>query len=386
MVVARAKDVSATMRTGVETLLKKNKIDLIQGYGRLKSPNTIEVSGNESRKITSKHIIIATGSRPKELPSLPIDEKYVESYRTAILPAKIPDSIVIVGSGAMGVELAYFYNSITTKVTLVEYLPNIVPMEDSDISAQLSRSLRKAGVSIMTNASVDSVTVDESKEKEKCIVAISTKKGSETVICDKVVSAVGVVANIDDIGLENLGVETSGNKIKTDLFYQTNVEGVYAIGDVIATPALAHVASCEAITCVEKIAGLDVTPVDYSHVPSCIYTAPEVASVGMTEKLAVDAGIEIKVGKFPYSASGKAAAIGHRDGFVKLIFDQNTDKLLGAHLIGAGVTEIISELVIAMRLGATSKQISKSIHPHPTMSEAVAEAAAAANGEAIHLF
>jgi dihydrolipoamide dehydrogenase len=382
-IVDRAKNISATMSKGIDMLLKKNKIDLIRGYGRLKTPNTVEVSGDDSKEITATHIIIATGARPRELPSTPIDEQYLLSYKKALFPDTIPKSMVIVGSGAIGTELAYFYNSIGTKVTVVEFMPDIVPLEDEEISAQLNRSLRKAGIKIMTNSSVDSVTVN--KSENECIVEISTKKGAETVVCNKVISAVGIVANIENIGLESLGIEIENGKIKTDSFYRTNIRNVYAIGDVIATPALAHVASSEAVACVEKIAGLDVEPVDYNCIPSCIYTIPEVASVGMTEKYAREAGLSIKTGKFPYSASGKAASAGNRDGFVKLIFDEKTDKLLGAHLIGRGVTEIISELTLAMKLNATGKQILKTIHPHPTMSEAIAEAAAVAHGEVIHI-
>jgi dihydrolipoamide dehydrogenase len=291
---------------------------------------------------------------------------------------------VIAGSGAIGVEMACFYNLIgAQQVTLVEFMPDIVPLEDEEVSTQLSRSLRKKGIKIMTNSFVKSITVNE-KEKQ-CTVEISTKKGIETVVCKKVLSAVGIAANIENIGLENLEIEIENGKIKTDAFYRTNVDGVYAIGDVIATPALAHVASSEAVVCVEKIAGLDVEPVDYKCIPSCIYTDPAVASVGMTEKSAREAGFSVKTGKFPYSASGKAATAGHREGFVKLVFDENTDRLLGAHLIGHGVTEIISELTLAMKLDATGKQIMKTIHPHPTMSEAIAEAAAVAHGEVIHL-
>ncbi|MDR3245933.1 MAG: dihydrolipoyl dehydrogenase [Prevotellaceae bacterium] len=380
-IVARAKNVSTTMSKGIDMLLKKNNIELIQGFGKLKSPDTVEVSGEENRELTAAHIVIATGARPKELPSLPIDEKYVVSYKTALFPCNIPESMVIVGSGAIGTELAYFYNSVGTKVTLVEFMPEIVPLEDADISAQLNRSLRKAGIKVMTSSSVDSVTVDENR----CAVNISTKKGSETVICAQVLSAVGIVANIENIGLENLGIEIEKGKIKTDSYYRTNVKGIYAIGDVIATPALAHVASSEAITCVEKIAGIDVEPINYDYIPSCIYTTPEVASVGMTEKQAKEAGFSVTTGKFPFSASGKATSAGNREGFVKLVLDAQTDKLLGAHLIGAGVTEIISELTLAQKYGLTGKQILKTIHPHPTMSEAVAEAAAAAHGEVIHL-
>jgi dihydrolipoamide dehydrogenase len=380
-IVARAKNVSATMSKGIDMLLKKNKIDLIRGFGRIKSPNIVTISGEENKELSATHIIVATGARPKELPSMPVDEKYILSYRQALFPDNIPESMVIAGSGAIGVELAYFYSSMGTKITVVEFMPNIVPLEDEEISAQLSRSLRKAGIKVMTNSSVDSVTVND----DKCFVSISTKKGSETVVCSKVLSAVGIVANIENMGLDNLGIEIKKGKIVTDLYYRTNVEGIYAIGDVVATPALAHVASNEAIVCVEKIAGLDVEPVNYNCIPSCVYTTPEVASVGMTEKDARIAGFSIKTGKFPYSASGKAASAGNRDGFVKLVFDEKTDKLLGAHLIGLGVTEIISELALAMKLGATGRQILKTVHPHPTMSEAVAEAVAAANGEVIHL-
>ncbi|MDR0385472.1 MAG: dihydrolipoyl dehydrogenase [Prevotellaceae bacterium] len=381
--VERAGNISASMRKGIDMLLKKNKIELIRGYGRLKTANTIDVSGEECREVTAQHIIIATGARPKELPALPVDEKYLLSYRKALFPETVPHSMVIVGSGAIGTELACFYNSAGTKVTLVEFMPDIVPSEDEEVSAQLSRSLRKAGIKVMTNSSVCSVAVN--RDKDECTVEILTKKGRETVICSKVLSAVGVVANIENIGLENLGIEVENGKIKTDPFYRTNVKGVYAIGDVVNSPALAHVASSEAVTCVEKIAGLDVEPVDYTCIPSCIYTVPEVASVGMTERYAKAAGFSVKTGKFPYSASGKAATAGNRDGFVKLVIDEKTDKLLGAHLIGLGVTEIIAELTLALRLNATGKQIMKTMHPHPTMSEAVAEAAAAIYGEAVNL-
>jgi dihydrolipoamide dehydrogenase len=389
-IVARAKNVSANMSKGIDMLLKKNNIELIQGFGRLKSPDTVEIfdtvceagaSHSQSREITATHIIIATGARPKELPALPVDEKYVVSYKTALFPDNIPESMVIAGSGAIGTELAYFYNTIGTKVTLVEFMPEIVPLEDVDISTQLNRSLRKAGIKVMTSASVDSVTADGNT----CTVNISTKKGSETVICTQVLSAVGIVANIENIGLENLGIEIEKGKIKTDSYYRTNINGIYAIGDVIDTPALAHVASTEAVTCVEKIAGIDVEPINYDYIPSCIYTTPEVASVGMTEKQAKEAGFSVTTGKFPFSASGKATSAGNRDGFVKLVFDAQTDKLLGAHLIGLGVTEIISELTLAQKYGLTGKQILKTIHPHPTMNEAVAEAVAAAHGEVIHL-
>lgn len=378
-IVARARNVSQTMSRGVDFLLKKNGIDQIRGYGRLVAPDTLEIDGD--KQLTAAHIIIATGARPRELPALPIDEKHVKTYKTALFPERVPDSMLVVGSGAIGAELAYFYNAVGAKLTLVEYLSRIVPLEDEDLSAQLSRSLRKAGIKVMTDASVDSLAVDANG----CTASITTKKGSETMHCEQVLSAVGVRANIENLGLENLGVELSKGKIVTDPFYRTNIAGVYAIGDVIDTPSLAHVASAEAIVCVEKIAGVDAQPIDYTNIPSCIYTNPEIASVGMTEKQALAAGISFRVGKFPYTASGKAASAGSRDGFVKLMFDNNSDKLISAHLIGAGVTEMIAGLVTAKKLGLTSAQIHSVIHPHPTMSEAVMEAAAAADGRCIHL-
>jgi len=381
-IVFRAKNISATMSKGIDYLLKKNNIELIQGYASLVSANTIKVQGeNEEKTLSANHIIIATGSRPKELQACPIDEKYIVSSKTALFPETIPESMLIIGSGAIGTELAYFYNAIGTKVTIVEFMPNIVPLEDEEISAQLSRSLRKAGIKIMTGSCVNSVSVVNGN----CEVTISTKKGEETIVCSQVLSAAGVVANIENIGLENVGVETDRGKIKTDEYYNTNIKGIYAIGDVIATAALAHVASAEAVICVEKIAGLNPEPLNYDYIPSCIYTTPEVASVGITESAAKEAGYNIKTGKFPFTASGKATSAGNRDGFVKLIFDAESDKLLGAHLIGLGVTEMISELTLAQKTGITGQQILKTIHPHPTMSEAIAEAAAIVHGEVIHL-
>ncbi|MDR0559029.1 MAG: dihydrolipoyl dehydrogenase [Prevotellaceae bacterium] len=378
-IVARARNVSETMSKGVDFLLKKNKIDLIKGFGKIKSENTVEIDGN--REITASHIIIATGARPRELPSLPIDEKYVISYKTALFPAKIPKSMLIVGSGAIGVEMAYFYNSMGTEVTIAEFMPNILPLEDEDVSNQLSRSLRKSGIKLMTSANVESCVVSENR----CTAGISTKKGCETIVCDQILSAVGVVANIENIGIENLGIAIEKGKIKTDNYCCTSHTGIYAIGDVIATPALAHVASAEAITCVEKIAGLEIAPVDYTCIPSCIYTVPETASVGLTEKAAKEAGLSVKTGKFPLTASGKAASAGNRDGFVKLVFDEKTDKLIGAHLVGLGVTEMIAELVMAKKNGITAREIADTAHPHPTVSEAIMEAAAAVHNKAIHL-
>ncbi|MDR2424389.1 MAG: dihydrolipoyl dehydrogenase [Prevotellaceae bacterium] len=378
-IVARARNVSQTMSRGVDFLLKKNGIYLIRGHGRLLAPDTMEIDGNKT--ITASHIILATGARPKELPNLPIDEKYVKSYKTALFPEHIPASMLVVGSGAIGTELACFYNAVGTKVTMVEYLPRIVPLEDEDVSAQLSRSLRKSGIRVMTDSSVDSLVVGSNG----CTASISTKKGKETAVYEQILSAVGVTANIENLGLETLGVEIINGKIATDRFYRTNVEGVYAIGDVIATPSLAHVASAEAIVCVEKIAGVGVPPIDYTNIPSCIYTNPEIASVGLTEKQATESGLPFRVGKFPYTASGKAAATGCRDGFVKLLFDNNSDKLIGAHLVGSGVTEMIAGLVAAKKFELTAAQLHSIIHPHPTMSEAIMEAAAAAHNQCIHL-
>ena len=382
-IVERSRNVAATMSKGIDYLIKKNGIDLIQGVGKLAGAGTVEVSSLDggTAHYTAAHLVLATGSRARELPAMPVDGKRIISYRQALVPEKIPQSMIVVGSGAIGCELAYFYNALGTQVTIVEYLPVIVPLEDEDVSAQLSRSFRKAGIKVMTGASVDAVDISG----ELCKVSVTGKKGTEILECETVLSAVGVVPNIENIGLETAGVEIERGRVKVDGFYRTSIGGVYAIGDVIATPALAHVASAEAIVCVEKIAGKEVEPIDYNCIPSCIYAAPEVSSVGMTEKAALAAGYELRVGKFPYTASGKATAAGAREGFVKLVFDAASDKLLGAHAVGANVTEMIAELTLACRTGATGKQITGTIHPHPTMSEAVMEAAAAAHGEAVHL-
>jgi dihydrolipoamide dehydrogenase len=381
-IVERAKNVAAAMNKGVEFLFKKNKIDLFRGTGRIKAAGVVEVSGDGAVELCAPHLIVATGARPKELPALPLDEKHVVSYRTALFPARIPATMTIVGSGAIGVELAYFYSSIGVKVTLAEFMPEIVPLEDDEVGAQLNRSLRKAGIKTLTDARVDAVSVGDDGN---CTVSLTTKKGQETLICEQVLSAAGVVANIENLGLEDVGVATAKGKIVTDGQYRTSVAGIYAVGDVIATPALAHVASAEAVRCVENIAGIAVEPVDYDSIPSCIYTTPEIASVGMTERAARAAGYEVCVGKFPFSASGKALSAGNRDGFVKLVFDGAVKRLLGAHLIGMGVTEIIGGLALARKNGFTARQIVQSVQPHPTMSEAVGEAAAAALGEVIHL-
>jgi dihydrolipoamide dehydrogenase len=381
--VQRSRSVADGMSKGIQFLFKKNKIEHIQGTGKLKNNKTVVVTNNEgaTQEISANHIIIATGARSKELPNLKQDGKKIIGYRQAMTLPKQPKSMIVVGSGAIGSEFAFFYNSIGTDVTLIEFLPNIVPLEDDEVSKQLGRSFKKAGIKVM----VDSTVVSVDTSGELCKAVVKTKKGEEIHEAEIILSAVGVTPNIENIGLEELGIELEKGKIKVDEYYRTNVEGVYAIGDIVHGPALAHVASAEGITCVEKIAGLNPEPVDYKNIPGCTYTTPEVASVGLTEQAAKDAGYEIKVGKFPFTASGKASAAGEKDGFVKLIFDAQYGELLGAHLIGANVTEMIAELVVAKKLETTGHEIIKSIHPHPTMSEAIMEAAAAAYGEVIHL-
>lgn len=382
-VVKRSRDVAAGMSNGVTFLLKKNKIDVLTGFGKVKPGKKVEVTNekNEATTYEAKHIIIATGARSRELPALKQDGKKIIGYRKAMSLENLPESMVVVGSGAIGSEFAFFYNSMGTKVTLVEFLPEIVPLEDEEVSKQLGRSFKKAGIKVMTSAEVTNVDTSG----KKCKVTIKTKKGEEVVEADIVLSAVGIATNLEGIGLEETGIEIESNKIKVDEFYRTNVEGYYAIGDIVHGPALAHVASHEGITCVEKIAGLDVHPIDYGNIPSCTYTNPEVASVGITEKQARDAGIDIKVGKFPFSASGKASAAGNKEGFVKVIFDAKYSEWLGAHMIGDNVTEMIAEVIIARKLETTGEEVIHTIHPHPTMSEAIMEAAAAAYGEVIHL-
>ena len=381
--VQRSRGVADGMSKGIQFLFKKNKIDHIQGYGKLKNNQTVEVTdadGN-TQEIKAKHIILATGARSKELPNSKQDGKKIIGYREALTLPKQPESMIVVGSGAIGSEFANFYNSIGTKVTLVEFLPNVVPNEDEEVSKQLGRSLKKAGIKVMVSSSVESVDTSG----DVCKVVIKTKKGEETHEAEIVLAAVGVTPNLENIGIEELGIELEKGKIKVDDYYKTNVDGVYAIGDIVHGPALAHVASAEGITCVEKIAGLNPEPVNYNNIAACTYTSPEVASVGLTEIAAKEAGFEIKVGKFPFTASGKASAAGERDGFVKLIFDEKYGELLGAHLIGANVTEMIAELVVARKLETTGHELIKSIHPHPTMSEAIMEAAAAAYDEVIHI-
>jgi dihydrolipoamide dehydrogenase len=381
--IGRSRGVADGMSKGIQFLFKKNKIEHIQGFGKLKNNSTVEVTDEKGKttEVSADHIILATGARSKELPNLPQDGKKIIGYRKAMTLEKQPESMIVVGSGAIGSEFSYFYNSIGTKVTLVEFLPNIVPLEDEEVSKQLERSFKKAGMKVMTNSSVEKVDTS----KDKCVVTIKTKKGEETHEADVVLSAVGVTPNIEGIGIEELGIELDNGKIKVDEYYRTNVKGVYAIGDIVGGPALAHVASAEGITCVEQIAGLNPKPVNYNTIPGCTYTVPEVSSVGMTEKAAKEAGYEVKIGKFPYSASGKASAAGAKDGFVKLVFDAKYGELLGAHMIGANVTEMIAEMVVAKELETTGHELIKSIHPHPTMSEAIMEAAAAAYDEVIHL-
>lgn len=381
--VKRSRGVADGMSKGIQFLFKKNKIEVISGFGKLAGKNKVEVTAEDGSKteISAKHIILATGARSRQLPNLPLDGKKIFGYRSAMTLPSQPKSMVVVGSGAIGSEFAYFYQSIGTEVTLVEFLPNVVPLEDEEVSKQLERSFKKLGMKVMTSSTVESVDTSG----DLCKVTIKTKKGTEQVEAEAVLSAVGITPNTEGIGLEEMGVVTENGRIKVDDYYRTSVEGVYAIGDIIATPALAHVASAEGITCVEKIAGLNPDPVDYSNIPGCTYTNPEVSSVGLTEAKAREAGYEVKVGKFPFSASGKASAAGQKDGFVKLVFDAKYGELLGAHMIGGNVTEMIAELVVAKKLEITGHELIKAIHPHPTMSEAIMEAAAAAYGEVIHI-
>ncbi len=381
--IKRSREVANGMSKGIQFLFRKNKIDLIQGWGKLTKDRKVEVTDKEGKKkvYEAKHVIIATGGRARELPHIKIDNEKVIGYRKAMTLEKQPKKMVIMGSGAIGVEFAYFYHSIGTEVTIVEYLPRIVPNEDEEVSKQLEKIYKKKGIKIYTSSEVTAV---DTKGKG-CKVTVKTPNGEEVLECDVLLSAVGVVANIENIGLEEAGVKVEKGKIAVDEFYRTNVPGVYAIGDVTPGPALAHVASAEGIICVEKIAGLNPHPLNYGNIQGCTYCQPEIASVGMTEQQAREAGYEIKVGKFPYTASGKASAAGAKDGFVKVIFDAKYGEWLGAHMIGANVTEMIAEVVVARNLETTGHEIIKSVHPHPTMSEAIMEAVAAAYGEVIHL-
>jgi dihydrolipoamide dehydrogenase len=382
-VVNRSRNVAGTMSKGVQFLMKKNKIEVIMGYGSLKAGKKVAVSSEDGTETVyeANHIIIATGARARELPSLPQDGKKVIGYREAMTLPKQPKKLIVVGSGAIGVEFAYFYNAMGTNVTLVEYMPRIVPVEDEEISKQMERSFTKSGIKVMTTAEV--TKVDTSGKGVKATV--KTDKGEEVLSADIVLSAVGIKTNIENIGLEDLGIATDRDKIIVNDFYQTNLPGYYAIGDVTSGQALAHVASAEGILCVEKIAGQHVEPIDYNNVPGCTYCFPEVASVGYTEEQAKEKGFEIKVGKFPFTASGKAQTGGHTDGFVKVIFDAKYGEWLGCHMIGAGVTDMIAEAVVGRKLETTAHEILKAVHPHPTMSEAVMEAVAAAYDEVIHI-
>jgi dihydrolipoamide dehydrogenase len=381
--IKRSRDVANGMSNGVQFLFKKNKIEFLKGTGKIQHGKKVLVTdeGGNVSEYTANHIIIATGSRSRELPNLKQDGKKIIGYRQAMNLPKQPKSMVVVGSGAIGSEFAYFYKSIGTEVTLIELLPNVVPLEDEEVSKQLERSFKKAGIKVMTDATVEAVDT----KGAGCRVHVKTKKGEEIIECEVVLSAVGIKSNLENIGLEEVGIIVEKDKIKVDEYYRTNVEGYYAIGDIVPGQALAHVASHEGITCVEKIAGIDVEPIDYNNVPGCTYTSPEVASVGYTEKQAREAGYDIKIGKFPYSASGKASASGNKEGFIKVIFDAKYGEWLGAHFIGENVTELIAEVVVARKLETTGHEIIKSIHPHPTMSEAVMEAVAAAYGEVIHI-
>ena len=382
-VVNRSRNVAGTMSKGVQFLMKKNKIEVIMGHGTLKAGKKVTVTDEDGgeTEYEANHVIIATGTRSRELPSLPQDGKKVIGYREAMTLPKQPKKLIVVGSGAIGVEFAYFYNAMGTEVTLVEYMPKIIPAEDDEISKLMERSFTKSGIKVMTSAEVTKVNTSGKGVK----VNIKTKDGEEKISADIVLSAVGIKTNIENIGLEELGIATDRDKILVDDFYQTNVQGYYAIGDVTSGQALAHVASAEGILCIEKIAGHHVEPIDYNNIPGCTYCFPEVASVGYTEQQAKEKGYEIKVGKFPFTASGKAQAGGHTDGFVKVIFDAKYGEWLGCHMIGAGVTDMIAEAVVGRKLETTGHEILKAVHPHPTMSEAVMEAVAAAYDEVIHV-
>jgi dihydrolipoamide dehydrogenase len=382
-VIKRSRGVADSMSKGVQFLMKKNKIDVIMGHGKIKAGKKVEVTAADGKATIyeAKSIMIATGARARALPNIPIDGVKVIEYRKAMSLEKQPKSLVIIGSGAIGVEFAYVYAAMGTKVTIVEFMPNIVPVEDEDISKELAKQYKKLGVDIHTNSSVEAVDT----KGEGCKVSVKTPSGNITIDCDIVLSAAGVISNLENIGLEDVGIITDKGKILVDQWYQTNMPGYYAIGDVTPGPALAHVASAEGIICVEKIAGHHVEALDYSNIPGCTYCTPEIASVGLTEKKAKEAGYEIKVGKFPFVASGKATAAGARDGFVKVIYDAKYGELLGAHMIGYNVTELIAEVVVARRLETTAHEIMTSIHPHPTISEAIKGATEAAYGVAVDL-
>lgn len=382
-IITRSRGVAEKMSKGIQYLFKKNNITVIPGHGKLTADRKVEVTSAEGTSVyEARHILLATGARSRILPAIPQDGKRIIGYREALTLPHRPASLLVVGSGAIGSELAYFYNAMGTQVTLVEFMPTILPLEDEEVSKQVGRSFKKAGIEVLTKSTVESI--DSSGELLK--IFIRNKKGElETYEAEMVLSAVGIAPNIENIGLEETGIAVEKGKIQVDAYYQTSVPGVYAIGDIVPGPALAHVASAEAICCIEHIAGLNPEPIRYDNVPGCTYTTPEVASVGLTEAKALEAGYELRIGKFPFTASGKASSAGANDGFVKLIFNAQDNRLLGAHLVGANVTEMIAELVVARQKGLTAHDLIKTIHPHPTMSEAVMEAAAAAYGEVIHL-
>lgn len=381
-IVARSRGVAETMSKGIDFLMKKNKIDVLRGHGSIESKGVVAVENEEGRTLyEADHIILATGARPRQMPFIPVDGEKIITSREALVIKELPESIVVIGSGAIGSEFAFLFAQLGVKVTIVEYLPYLMPLEDEEVSKTMERAFRKMRATVYTGTTVKAARVNDDG---RCEVDIEGKKGAETLVADMVLAAVGIKTNTENIGLEKVGIELERDKIKVDEHYQTAVEGIYAIGDLIPTPALAHVASAEAIHCVDAICGRLPQPVDYSTIPSCVYTSPEVASVGLTEKQAAEKGIELKVGRFQFTASGKAAAAGERDGFVKLLFDAATDKLIGAHFVGMNVTEMIAEPTVAKALGATAEVLAHTIHPHPTMNEAVMEAAEAALGHAIH--
>jgi len=383
-IIARSRGVANGMSTGIQFLMKKNKIDVIKGTGKVLAGKKVAVTaedGTVTEYTADKGVILATGARSRNLPNVPQDGKKIIGYREAMTLPTQPKKMVVIGSGAIGLEFAYFYNTLGTDVTIVEFLGNIANVEDEEVSKLLEKSFKKSGIKILTNSSVE--TVDTSGSG--CVVSIKTAKGEEKIECDIVLSAAGVETNLENLGLEQVGVATDRGRVLVNEYYQTNIPGYYAIGDIVPGPALAHVASAEGIICVEKIAGHHPEPLDYGNIPGCTYCSPEVASVGLTEKAAREKGLDIKIGKFPFSASGKASAAGAKDGFVKLIFDAKYGELLGAHMIGANVTEMIAEIVAIRKLEVTGEALIKTVHPHPTMSEAVMEAAAAAYGEVIHL-
>jgi len=383
-IIARSRGVANGMSTGIQFLMKKNKIDVIKGSGKVLPGKKVAVTaedGTVTEYTADKGVILATGARSRQLPNVPQDGKKVIGYREAMTLATQPKKMVVIGSGAIGLEFAYFYNTLGTDVTIVEFLGNIANVEDEEVSKQLEKSFKKSGVKVLTNSSVESVDTSGTG----CVVTIKTAKGEEKITCDIVLSAAGIETNLENLGLEQVGIATDRGRVLVNEYYQTNIPGYYAIGDIVPGPALAHVASAEGIICVEQIAGHHPEPLDYGNIPGCTYCSPEVASVGLTEKAAREKGLDIKIGKFPFSASGKASAAGAKDGFVKLIFDAKYGELLGAHMIGANVTEMIAEIVAIRKLEVTGEALIKTVHPHPTMSEAIMEAAAAAYGEVIHL-